>query len=98
MNFYIQYYRAELHKKLALSLSTLILVFVSFPLALMKVKHGKVFGFALSLVVASMYWFSLFFAQTKILDVSWHPGILMWAPNMLFALISLVVLQNSRRL
>ena len=97
INFYLQYYRAELHKKIALSASCFILVFVTFPLSLLKLKHGRLFGFGLSLVVASIYWFLLFFAQTKILDVAFNPGFLIWAPNMLVAIVSSFLLSRSMR-
>ncbi|WP_422480654.1 LptF/LptG family permease [Pleomorphochaeta sp. DL1XJH-081] len=97
INFYLQYYRAELHKKIALSVSCFVLVFITFPLALLRLKHGRLFGFGLSLIVASSYWFLLFFAQTKILDVDFNPGFLIWAPNMVVAVISTMLLLRSRR-
>ncbi len=97
INFYLQYYRAELHKKIALSASCFILVFLTFPLSYVKLKHGRLFGFALSLILASSYWFLLFFAQTQILDYAIHPGFLMWAPNILIALISLLFILRTRR-
>lgn len=97
INFYLQYYRAELHKKIALSVSCFILVFVTFPLSFLKIKHGRLFGFGLSLVIASAYWFLLFFAQTQILDVSFNPGFLIWAPNIVVAIISGILLSRSRR-
>ena len=97
INFYLQYYRAELHKKIALSVSCFVLVFITFPLALLRLKHGRLFGFGLSLVVASTYWFLLFFAQTKILDVGFNPGFLIWAPNLIVACVSALLLLRSRR-
>ncbi len=97
INFYLQYYRAELHKKIALSASCFILVLITFPLSYMKLKHGRLFGFALSLIVASGYWFLLFFAQTQILDYAIHPGFLIWGPNMLIALISILFILRTRR-
>lgn len=98
INYYLQYYRAELHKKFALSISCIILVLITFPLALLRLKHGRLFGFGLSLVVASTYWFTLFFAQLKILDVTFNSGFLIWIPNMIVALIATTLLLNMRRL
>ncbi len=97
INFYLQYYRAELHKKIALSFSCFILVFITFPLSFLRLKHGRLFGFGVSLVVASTYWFLLFFAQTQILDVSINPGFLIWIPNGIIAVISIVLLLRTRR-
>ena len=97
VNFYLQYYRAELHKKIALSVSCFILVFITFPLGFLRLKHGRLFGFGLSLVIASSYWFLLFFAQTKILDVDFNPGVLIWGPNLVVVLLSVILLSRSRR-
>jgi len=97
-NFYLQYYRAELHKKIALSASCFILVFITFPLSFLRLKHGRLFGFGLSLLVACAYWFLLFFAQTKILSVTINPGFLIWGPNMVMALLAFILLFQKRRL
>lgn len=97
VNFYLQYYRAELHKKIALSVSCFVLVFITFPLGFLRLKHGRLFGFGLSLVIASSYWFLLFFAQTKILDVDFNPGVLIWGPNLVVVLLSVILLSRSRR-
>lgn len=97
INFYLQYYRAELHKKIALSASCFFLVFITFPLSFLKLKHGRLFGFALSLIVASAYWFLLFFAQTQILDYAVNPGFLMWAPNAIVVGVSALLLIRARR-
>ena len=98
INFYLQYYRAELHKKFALSASSFILVFITFPLAYLKLKHGRLFGFALSLITASGYWFMLFFAQLQILDHAIHPAWFMWAPNMLIIVVAALMLLSLRHL
>ncbi len=96
INFYLQYYRAELHKKIALSISCFVLVFITFPLSYLRLKHGRLFGFGLSLVVASGYWFLLFFAQTRILDVTINPGFLIWIPNLVIGALSALLLLRSR--
>jgi lipopolysaccharide export system permease protein len=98
INFYLQYYRAELHKKFVLSASTFILVFITFPLAYLKLKHGRLFGFALSLITASAYWFMLFFAQLQILSHAIHPAWFMWAPNMVIGIIATLLLLYMRRI
>ena len=98
INFYLQYYRAELHKKMALSLSCLILAFISFPLSFLKIKHGRLFGFGLSLLVAALYWALLFVAQSQIIRYAFHPGFLIWAPNALIVGTTLCILLFMRRL
>ncbi|HCJ94073.1 MAG TPA: permease, partial [Sphaerochaeta sp.] len=42
------------------------------------------------------YWFLLFFAQTKILDVTINPGFLIWIPNLVIGTISALLLLRSR--
>ncbi len=98
VNFYLQYYRAEMHKKIALSVSCFVLVFITFPLSFLRIKHGRLFGFGLSLLVASAYWFLLFFAQTRILSVAINPGFLMWIPNVVMAFLAFILLLQRRRL
>lgn len=98
INFYLQYYRAELHKKFALAASCFILVFITFPLSFMRLKHGRLFGFGLSLLVAAAYWFLLFFAQKQVLNFSFNPAFLIWAPNFVMGLLALILLLRRRRL
>jgi len=97
VNFYLQYYRAELHKKFALSASALILTLISFPLSFVNIRHGRLFGFGLSLLVAALYWAMLFVAQTQIIRTSLHPLFLMWAPNVIIITVSTVLIMRLRQ-
>lgn len=97
VNFYLQYYRAELHKKFALSASALILTLISFPLSFVNIRHGRLFGFGLSLLVAALYWAMLFVAQTQIIRTSIHPLFLMWAPNFIIITISTLLILRLRQ-
>ncbi|NLA93419.1 MAG: LptF/LptG family permease, partial [Spirochaetales bacterium] len=87
-----------LHKKFALAASCFILVFITFPLSFMRLKHGRLFGFGLSLFVAACYWFMLFFAQKQVLNFAFNPAFLIWAPNFLIALLATILLIKRRRL
>ncbi len=98
IDFYLQYYRAEFHKKIALSISSLILALIAFPLSFMKVKHGRLFGFGLSLFVAALYWALLFIGQSQIIRIPIHPLYFMWAPNAMFLCVTLILLSRTRRL
>ncbi len=97
VNFYLQYYRAELHKKFALSASALILTLISFPLSFVNIRHGRLFGFGLSLFVAALYWAMLFVAQTQIIRTSIHPLFLMWAPNAVIITVSTLLLVRLKQ-
>lgn len=98
IDFYLQYYRAEFHKKIALSMSSLILALVAFPLSFLKIKHGRLFGFGLSLFVAALYWAMLFIGQSQIIRVAIHPLFFMWAPNAIILFVTLALLFRTRRL
>lgn len=96
LDFYLQYYRAELNKKFALSAACFFFVFMTFPLSYLKFKHGKLVGFSISMLVAVFYWYMLFFAQLKIFDSAINPMFLMWAPNAIIFVISLVLIKVWR--
>ncbi len=98
INFYHQYYRAELHKKFALSAACFFLVFIAFPISFFKVKHGRLIGFGLSMLIACTYWFMLFFAQLKIFDISCTPAVLIWAPDAVIFIAGCLLLLRLRRL
>jgi lipopolysaccharide export system permease protein len=98
INFYYQYYRAELHKKFALSSACFMLVFLTFSLSFFRVKHGRLIGFGLSMLVAVFYWYLLFFAQMQIFSISFSPALLIWAPNLILFSCGLLLLLHARRL
>ncbi len=98
INFYYQYYRAELHKKFALSSACFMLVFLTFSLSFFRVKHGRLIGFGLSMLVAVFYWYLLFFAQMQIFSISFSPALLIWAPNLILFASGLLLLLHARRL
>jgi len=98
INFYYQYYRAELNKKYALSAACCMLVFLTFSLSFFRVKHGRLIGFGLSMFVVVVYWYMLFFAQMQIFSVSFNPAFLIWAPNVLLFSLGILLLFLSRRL
>lgn len=93
--FRMRYYQSELHKRLALSLACVILVFVAFPISFFKVRHGRLLGFGLSVFVAVVYWGMMFFAQVRSVQTdNTSVVLLMWLPNISFLLLSLVFLRR----
>jgi lipopolysaccharide export system permease protein len=97
VNFYYQYYRAELNKKYALSAACFMLVFLTFSLSFFKVKHGRLIGFGLSMLVAVLYWYLLFFAQLKVFSFALNPAFLIWAPDVFFFSLGVLFLSKARR-
>ena len=57
VNFYGQYYKSELTKKIALSIACTVLTLITLPLSNVRVRHGKLTGFAVAIVVAVSYWY-----------------------------------------
>lgn len=98
INFYYQYYRAELNKKYALSAACCMLVFLTFSLSFFRVKHGRLIGFGLSMLVAVAYWYMLFFAQMQIFSVPFNPAFLIWTPNVVLFSLGVVLLALTSRL
>ena len=98
IQFYYQYYSAEFNKKFALALGCLALTIVTLPLSLVKIRHGRLVGFGLSLLIAVSYWYILFASQLKIFDYSFNAGFLMYIPDivMVVAGLSLLVFRMRR--
>lgn len=80
-SFMYQYFGSEYQKKLALSLACTCLVFMAFPLSFLKVKYGRLFGFGLSMFIACIYWFVLYFMHMKAVTSGISPMLLLWFPN-----------------
>lgn len=97
IQFYYQYYSAEFNKKFALALAPLALTIATLPLSLIKIKHGRLVGFGLSLLIAVSYWYILFFSQLKIFDYSFNAGILMYVADAFMILAGLLLLFLKRR-
>ena len=97
IQFYYQYYSAEFNKKFALALAPLALTVATLPLSLIKIKHGRLVGFGLSLLIAVSYWYILFFSQLKIFDYSFNAGILMYIADAVMIASGLILLFMKRR-
>lgn len=97
IDFYAQYYKAELTKKYSLSLACFFLTLVALPLGTIKVRYGKLTGFALSLIIAVSYWYLMFFSQLKIFDISSSPYLLILAPDLIIAALAFLFFITLRR-
>lgn len=96
-NFYYQYYNAELQKKFSLSLACFALTVMTLPLSFIRIKHGRLTGFGLSLLIAVAYWYLLFASQMFLFKVTFNAGFLVWIPDIVMLVIGLVVLKGQRR-
>ena len=97
VNFYGQYYKSELTKKIALSIACTVLTLITLPLSNVRVKHGKLTGFAVAIVVAVAYWYMLFGAQLMIFNISSSPYLLILAPDIIIAIVAFILLFIYRK-
>ena len=97
VNFYGQYYKSELTKKIALSIACTVLTLITLPLSNVRVRHGKLTGFAVAIVVAVSYWYMLFGAQLMIFNITTSPYLLILAPDILITLIAFILLFIYRK-
>lgn len=96
-SFYGQYYKAELMKKFVLSAACMVMAFVTLPLSLFRIKHGKLTGFAISLLIAVAFWYMLFAAQLGIFEISSSPYLLIALPDIVIFLLSAILLWKFRK-
>lgn len=96
-DFFYQYYRSELWKKIALSIACTCLVVIAFPISFVKLKYGKLFGFGLSMLVACLYWFFIYFMHSKAIYSSVNPFIFLHLPNFTVLVIGLILLVRMQK-
>ena len=96
-NFYSQYYKAELTKKFVLSAACFCLTLITLPLSMFRVKHGKLTGFAISLLIAVAYWYMLFGVQLGIFSISTSPYWLIALPDLVILLIAALLIMRFRK-
>ncbi len=96
-NTYSQYYKAELAKKFVLSAACFCLTLITLPLSMVKVKHGKLTGFAISLLIAVAYWYMIFGVQLRIFAIHSDPYLLMALPDIAILVVALLLLMRFRR-
>ena len=97
VNFYGQYYKSELTKKIALSIAYTVLTLITLPLSNVRVRHGKLTGFAVAIVVAVSYWYMLFGAQLMIFNITSSPYLLILAPDIFITIIAFILLFIYRK-
>lgn len=96
-SFYYQYYRTELQKKVALSFACTFLVFIAFPISFFRVKNGRLLGFGLSMLIACLYWFLLYYMHTQAIMTGLHPAWFIWFPDALVFFIGLILILRLRK-
>lgn len=91
-------YEVDLHSKLAFPLSSLLMVLISIPFSIQKVRAGGAAkGFAFAVLIAFVYWtlasVGASFGRSGVLP----PVIAAWFANIFFAVTSAIVLFRMQR-
>lgn len=95
--FWHQYYVSEMHKKIALSAACSLLVIVAFPISLFRVRNGRLIGFGLSMFIACIYWFFIYFMQVKAISSESNAAIFVWIPNAVFFIAGTIMIRRMRK-
>jgi lipopolysaccharide export system permease protein len=90
--------KTEIHKRFSFSLASLAFALIGVPLAITAQRKETSIGFLLSLAVAVVYFLFIIAADMVKADPRKHAEVLVWAPNVLFVGLGLVLfLRLSRR-
>ncbi len=89
--------RIELHQRFALPPACLLLALIGIPLGVSSRKGGKSTAVILTALLAFMYWMGLIAANGLAREQKLPVGIAVWIPNIIFAVIGIVLLIRMER-
>jgi LPS export ABC transporter permease LptF/LPS export ABC transporter permease LptG len=84
--------RVELHRKLSFPTVALVMALLGIPFAFVVARHGALYGVAISLIIAIVYWAVLAMFETLGGNAYLPAALAAWAPNLLFAATGLYFL------
>jgi lipopolysaccharide export LptBFGC system permease protein LptF len=88
----------EINKRYSFSLACITFALIGVPLGVTAQRRETSVGFAISLVIAIVYFLFIILADTMRDDPSKYPHLLMWLPNVLFMSIGVYLfVKMSRR-
>ena len=93
----LQLYQLEFHKKFSIPFSCLVFVLFAFPTGMLARRSGRSVGFALGLLVSTLYWGMLFVGHTLGLRLQFPPPAAMWFPNLVTLAAGAALLAWRRR-
>ncbi len=89
--------RIEFNQRLALPPACFLLALIGIPLGVSSKKGGRAGAFVVTLALAFLYWVGLLFSNGLAKQQKLPVGIAMWIPNMVFAVIGLLLLLRLDR-
>ncbi|MEK0445402.1 MAG: hypothetical protein RLZZ399_723 [Verrucomicrobiota bacterium] len=89
--------RTERSKRFSFALASLAFGLIAIPLAMTTQRKETAVGFFLSLLVAFLYFFLISMVEWVKRKPEWHPEWLMWAPNLVFLTLGVVLFGRLAR-
>ena len=87
----------EVNMRYSLSLACITFALVGIPLGITAQRRETSIGFALSLIVATVYIVFIIFANTLNDKPGLYPHLLMWIPNVVFLAVGMNLFRNLAR-
>ena len=84
--------RVELHRKLSFPTVALVMTLLGIPFAFVVARHGALYGVAISLIIAIVYWAVLAIFEALGNNAYLPAALAAWAPNLLFGATGLYFL------
>lgn len=90
---FTDHYRlTEINKRLALASSMFVLTLISIPLAIQTRRGEKSVGFALALILGTIYWASFIGVSSLSKTGTFPPQIIMHLPNVFFVILGTILI------
>lgn len=90
-------FRADFHRRLALPAACLVFALVAVPLGMKGAVGGRATGLVMAFALFVGYYSLFVFADRMGREGVLSPGLGVWASNLVFALVGVVLLQSLRR-
>jgi lipopolysaccharide export system permease protein len=88
---------ARIHKKIALSFSSLAFILIGLPIAVKTHRSEKSIGFGISLAVLIIYWFFLATGNICAIKKIFPPWLSMWLGNIIFMAIGVFLFYRTAK-
>ena len=95
-NEQILYYKLEKHKRLSYPFSTVILTIIAFAISLKRRKGGMGINIALGIFIAFSFILFMQISTTFSIKSNLSPFLSVWIPNILYAMLALVLIRKKQ--